>query len=312
MTPVYIVNGFLESGKTEFLLYTIAQSYFQIKGKTLLILCEEGETVYPASLLLSTNTTLVVIEKMEDLTIQKLTELEVETAPERILIEWNGMWDFRKRILLKHWEIAQQITIVDATNFSLFYANMRSFLSEMIKESELVIMNRCDDFEDKLASYKRNIKAINPSTQIIFESKEGEIDELLEDELPYDLKSSPVVLMNPGYGVWFLDAMEHKKRYNGKIIEFVGKILKPDSLPEDYFVPGRMIMSCCADDMTFLGYACHYKKSKELIQGDWVRVIAKISYGKLLEREETPILKAISVTKTNAPQEPTIDFTKYM
>lgn len=40
--PVYIINGFLESGKTEFITYTLDQSYFQIKGKTLLILCEEG------------------------------------------------------------------------------------------------------------------------------------------------------------------------------------------------------------------------------------------------------------------------------
>ena len=41
--PVYIINGFLESGKTEFITFTLGQPYFQIKGKTLLILCEEGE-----------------------------------------------------------------------------------------------------------------------------------------------------------------------------------------------------------------------------------------------------------------------------
>ena len=44
MKPVYIINGFLESGKTEFILYTLSQPYFQTKGTTLLILCEEGET----------------------------------------------------------------------------------------------------------------------------------------------------------------------------------------------------------------------------------------------------------------------------
>ena len=42
MKPVYMINGFLESGKTEFICYTLAQPYFQIKGKTLLIVCEEG------------------------------------------------------------------------------------------------------------------------------------------------------------------------------------------------------------------------------------------------------------------------------
>ena len=43
MKPVYVINGFLESGKTEFIRYTLAQPYFRIKGKTLLIVCEEGE-----------------------------------------------------------------------------------------------------------------------------------------------------------------------------------------------------------------------------------------------------------------------------
>ena len=43
MKPVYIINGFLESGKTEFITYTLSQPYFQIRGKTLLIVCEEGE-----------------------------------------------------------------------------------------------------------------------------------------------------------------------------------------------------------------------------------------------------------------------------
>ena len=41
-----MINGFLESGKTEFITYTLAQPYFQVRGKTLLLLCEEGENEY--------------------------------------------------------------------------------------------------------------------------------------------------------------------------------------------------------------------------------------------------------------------------
>ena len=40
---VYLMTGFLDSGKTQFLTFTLEQDYFQIEGKTLLILCEEGE-----------------------------------------------------------------------------------------------------------------------------------------------------------------------------------------------------------------------------------------------------------------------------
>lgn len=44
--PVYLVNGFLESGKTSFLRFTVSQEYFDIDEPTLLILCEEGEEEY--------------------------------------------------------------------------------------------------------------------------------------------------------------------------------------------------------------------------------------------------------------------------
>ena len=59
--PVYIINGFLESGKTEFITFTLGQPYFQIKGKTLLILCEEGENEYDPALLKKSHTDVVLI-----------------------------------------------------------------------------------------------------------------------------------------------------------------------------------------------------------------------------------------------------------
>ena len=44
--PVFLINGFLEAGKTQFLQFTMGQDYFQAEGKTLLICCEEGDTEY--------------------------------------------------------------------------------------------------------------------------------------------------------------------------------------------------------------------------------------------------------------------------
>ena len=43
---VYLMTGFLDSGKTQFLTFTLKQDYFQIEGKTLMILCEECEEEY--------------------------------------------------------------------------------------------------------------------------------------------------------------------------------------------------------------------------------------------------------------------------
>ena len=58
---VYLMTGFLDSGKTQFLTFTLEQDYFQIQGKTLLILCEEGEEEYDPKEMLKYG---VVIEKV--------------------------------------------------------------------------------------------------------------------------------------------------------------------------------------------------------------------------------------------------------
>lgn len=44
--PVFLITGFLESGKTTFLNGTLRQDYFQMDDTTLLINCEEGECEY--------------------------------------------------------------------------------------------------------------------------------------------------------------------------------------------------------------------------------------------------------------------------
>ena len=40
--PVFVINGFLEAGKTQFITNTLQQDYFQADGTTVLILCERN------------------------------------------------------------------------------------------------------------------------------------------------------------------------------------------------------------------------------------------------------------------------------
>ena len=167
MKPVYIINGFLDAGKTDFFRYTIAQPYFRTKGKTLLIVCEEGENDYEEKLLKSTNTVIEKIEDEEDFTPDNLIKLDAKHNPERILIEYNGMWNFKNMKLPIMWKREQQITVIDASNFELYFNNMKSLLAEQLRGSDLILFNRCDGIED-LASFKRNVKAINHMADIIF------------------------------------------------------------------------------------------------------------------------------------------------
>lgn len=308
MKPVYMINGFLESGKTEFITFTLQQPYFQTQGKTLLIVCEEGENEYEEAVLKKSGTVLELIEEEEEFTPQHLIELEKKHKPERIIVEYNGMWNYKNMKLPWYWKIEQQITIIDGSTFPMYYTNMRSLLAEMVKKSEMIIFNRCDNVSD-LNSYKRNIKAVNPSADVIFEDANGEIDEILEEDLPYDLKQDTLVLDNNGYGIWYLDCMDHLERYIGKTVEFTGMVLKPDGMKKGYFVPGRMAMTCCAEDMAFLGYACEFPGAEALKQKEWVKVKAKVSKEYWADyKGEGPMLHAIFVEKTKAPKDPVISF----
>lgn len=308
MKPVYIINGFLESGKTEFICYTLAQPYFQIKGKTLLIVCEEGENEYDEKLLAKSRTIMEVFEEEEEFNTSHLMELEKKCKPERIIIEYNGMWNFKNMKLPWHWNVEQQITTIDASTFPMYFTNMKSLLAEMLRKSEMIIFNRCDNIED-LSVYKRNVKAINPGADIIFEDSQGEVNQIFEDDLPYNLNDPIIELDNEGYGIWYLDAMENLDRYVGKTIKFVGMVLKPDGFPKGYFIPGRMAMTCCAEDMAFLGYACEYDKAANLTEKQWVKVTAKVAKEYFADyRGEGPVLKAVSVEQTRPPKEEVISF----
>ena len=308
MKPVYIINGFLESGKTEFICYTLDQPYFRIKGRTLMIVCEEGEIEYEERLLKKSRTDMVVIDEEEEFNTSHLIELEKKYKPERIIIEYNGMWNFKNLKLPFHWTIEQQITTIDASTFPMYFTNMKSLLAEMLRKSEMIIFNRCDNVED-LSSYKRNVKAINQQADIIFEDAEGEINQIFEDDLPYNLDDPILELDNEGYGIWYLDSLDNLERYIGKTVQFVGMVLKPQEFPTGYFVPGRMAMTCCAEDMAFLGFACEYDKSDKLTDKQWVKVTAKVAKEYFADYGgEGPVLKAISVEQTKAPKEEVISF----
>ncbi|MCC8127431.1 MAG: GTPase [Clostridiales bacterium] len=299
-TPVFLINGFLEAGKTEFLSFTMDQDYFQTEGRTLLIVCEEGETEYDPGLLSSTNTSVVYLSDLKEMTPENLSALDRLHRPERVLIEWNGMWNQDELRLPREWTLYQMITIVDMSTFEVYVKNMKSLFNAMVKNTELVICNRCDGIED-LERYKRMLKSMNTECDIIFEDANGEIDQISEEDLPYDLKADVVTLKPEDYGIWYIDCMDKPDRYRGKVVEFTAMVLKSPKFPKNYFVPGRMAMTCCAEDMTFLGYVCKSREAKNLESRQWVKVRAKIAYEEWPDYNGVgPVLYADSVTPASA------------
>ena len=308
MIPVYIINGFLDSGKTEFITYTLTQPYFQADTRTLVIVCEEGENAYEEKLLAQNNVSIEYLEEEAELTAKTLIELEKKHKAKRVIIEWNGMWNMKDLKLPWHWKVEQQVTCICGQTFSIYFNNMKSLLSEMIRKSELIVLNRCDGVNN-LTTYKRNLMAINQKAEIIFEDKNGEINVVLDEDLPYNLESDLLSLNDFGYGIWYIDMLDNPDRYIGKTVEFIANVLIPEKFPKGYFVPGRVAMTCCADDMTFLGFACQYEGSSELTQKEWVKVRATVHREFFADYNgEGPVLHAVSVEKTTEPKEAVINF----
>lgn len=278
--PVFLINGFLEAGKTQFISFTLQQEYFQSDGNTVLILCEEGDTEYDKDLLRRTHTKLVTVDSAEEMDEDFFGRLEVLYNPERVLIEWNGMWPQDQLKLPDDWQLFQQITIIDGSTFELYLNNMKPLLGLLVRNSELIIMNRCDDLADEaITRYRRGLKALNPQAEMIFEDAEGEIElEVLEEDLPYDMKADVIKIDPKDYGIWYIDALDKEDRYKDKVVEFTAMVLKSPEFPKNYFVPGRMAMTCCEADMTFLGFVCKSRDARLLETGKWVKVRARIAY----------------------------------
>lgn len=292
---VYLMTGFLDSGKTQFLKFTLSQDYFQIEGTTLLILCEEGEEEYDPAEMERYGVRIVTVEDQAELTEEWLQELEEKYTPERVVVEYNGMWkvsDFEALTLPKGWGIEQKITTVDASTFQMYLTNLKPLFVEMVRNSEMVVFNRCEDVKS-LAGYRRSVKVVSPQAEVIFENENGEVEDIFADELPYDLETPVVEIRREDYGIWYVDVMENPDRYKGKVVEFTARAMKPKGFPSKVFFPGRTAMTCCADDTTFLGYICKSAYAPKIKAGQWVKIRAKIAYGHVsVYRGTGPILEA--------------------
>lgn len=311
--PVFLIAGFLESGKTLFMSETLADTGFSNGTKTLLIVCEEGMEEYDEKALSSVNTTMISVESEEDFTEDFLNECNKKYKPERVVIEYNGMWRMQKLYDMKlprKWELVQIITTVCAKTFQLYLSNMRSQVMEQFADADMVIFNRCEADTPK-ASYRRNVKAINPACEVYFENADG--SPVMPDEsLPYDLDADVINIEDEDYGIFYVDIMDAPEKYEGKTVCFTGVVYKSEQLPKDYFVPGRFAMTCCADDIAFIGIPCrgdvilvNRLKKKDFVH---VEAVVECEY-EPKEQRNVPILVAKKVNPGQEPKEKVVYFT---
>lgn len=303
---VYVITGFLDGGKTTLIRDTFSMDYFNSGERTVLLQCEEGEEELDEAVLKKLNCVIVPVENQEDLNHDFLKEVDQKYRPERVLIEYNGMWPMdiiRNLKLPRQWGLFQFIHTADGSTFEMYLNNMQSMIVDMVTEADMVLVNRCTA-DMPLSGWKRSMRAVNRMCEIVFEDERGEELEV-EDILPYSLEGDHIELGDEDYGIWYIDIQDHKERYLGKTITFKAQAMTSMRLPHGTFIPGRNAMTCCEEDIRFFGFLCKYDNCRSLRRGEWVTVTAEIRWeaSKVYE-DEGVVLYATSVEKAERPKDP--------
>ena len=150
-----------------------------------------------------------VIEDESELQPQHLTELLQKHHAERVIIEYNGMWQLKMLFerLPDNWTVYQEMCFADATTFLTYNANMRSLVVDKLNTCELIVFNRFTKDMDKMAFHKI-VRGVSRRSDIAYEYTDGNVEyDEIEDPLPFDMDAPVIQIADRDYAIWYRDLM---------------------------------------------------------------------------------------------------------
>ena len=319
--PVYLFVGFLESGKTKFIQETFEDPNFDSGDKTLLLICEEGEEEYNEKKFAFPGVTVKVLEDKSELNPQNLAKLGKEADAGRVVIEYNGMWLLQDLAnnLPENWIVYQCIATADGTT-ALTYArdnSMRSLMLDKIARSELIVFNRAEavNNDDARQELHKLVRQASRKCDIAYEFKDGSVAyDDIPDPLPFDIDAPVIEIPEEFFGVWYMDCMDDPKKYDGKTVKYLAQVCQTPQAGKGAFVPGRFAMTCCVQDIQFVGMPCKYDDYKKLEQRSWINITAKVNvkyhpiYKGQTPDSTGPVLTAVTVEPGEKPAQDVVMF----
>ena len=273
--PVFVINGFIESGKTT-LIKEIIENNDNFRGNsTVVITTEEGEIEYDDKWQEKFETQVEVIDDESEFTAKKLEAIDKHYMADRYVIEFNSFFDYDKWELPKYMVVYQTITLVDASKFNVMFNNMRKIFSNIFRPADLIIFNRCDGIKD-LANFRRQARAINQQAQIAFENADGTLSTMLDEDLPYDLSKNEILFEEDVYPVWYTEVFDKYEKYFNKTFKF--KTFVRSVINENSFVIGRDVMVCCQNDIQFLGYEVINDTNVKVKEGNCIYLECEVTH----------------------------------
>ncbi len=303
--PVYAFTGFLESGKTKFIQETLEDPRFNDGTRTLLLVMEEGEEEYDLSRYPGKNVFYETVDDLDELTTWQLEKMLKNCRAQRVVAELNGMRtvaDFYEKIPA-NWQIAQEVSFADANTILTYNANMRSLVVDKLQGCEMVVFNRVKPDADIMPLHKL-ARALNRRVDIIYEYADGttKFDEI-EDPLPFDIHADVIEIKDEDYALFYRDISEEPQKYDGKTVRFKAQAARLRKHRDSMFAAGRFVMTCCADDITFLALPCAWEQAEQQETRSWCTVTATVEVKHhSLYQGVGPILTASAVV----PAEPAV------
>ncbi len=264
--PVFLLNGFLESGKTTLIKEIVENNEQYHDNSTVIIACEDGEIEYDDDWCEKFQVHVEHIDSQDDLTVEYLEKLDSIYMPDRIVIEYNSFFDWEAQEFPEYMVIYQQITLIDAKTFNVMFNNMKKIFQQMVLNSSLVIFNRCDGIKD-LGLYRRWIRGLTQQAQIAFEDKNGNLTTMLDEDLPYDLSKDVICFEEDVYPTWYVDVFDNYEKYFNKTFKFKAFVR---GIEKKTIVVGHDVMTCCSEDIQFLGYEVVNESNTKVKLGDCV------------------------------------------
>ena len=264
--PVFLLNGFLESGKTTLIKEIVENNEQYHDNSTVIIAREDGEVEYEEDWCEKFQVHVEHIDSQDDLTVEYLEKLDSIYMPDRIVIEYNSFFDWEAQEFPDYMVIYQQITLIDAKTFNVMFNNMKKIFQQMVLNSSLVIFNRCDGIKD-LGLYRRWIRGLTQQAQIAFEDKNGNLTTMLDEDLPYDLSKDVICFEEDVYPTWYVDVFDNYEKYFNKLFKFKAFVR---GIEKKTIVVGHDVMTCCSEDIQFLGYEVINESKTKVKLGDCV------------------------------------------
>lgn len=311
MIPVFLFTGFLEAGKTSFIQGILEDERFNSGERILLLMCEDGEEELDPSKFSKDCVTVEMIDDPDKLSPSKLSALGRRCKAQKIVIEYNGMWQMNDLFdnLPPEWGIAEEIFFVDSTSIMNYNANMRSLVVDKLNTAELVIFNRCTENTDRMELHKL-VRAISRGADIAYEDVIGKTEyDDIEDPLPFDIDAPVIEIDDKDYAYWYRDIADEMTKYEGKKVSFKAIVAVSGRMPSNTFVAGRHIMTCCEEDIKYSAVVCRWQGAYRPKNKDWVTLTGEISiqYSRIYGKKG-PIVNITELQPAEKPDEEVVTF----